>query len=240
MRRAGGRLKRHLDCASPTQCLARKFPLRRVSSWLSSNPCTRNPRALYHPPNSGVTAKLDGYRCLAAKQSSSVVLWSRRGNDFTTRFSDIARACDKLPPDTLIDGEVAAVDENGRLSFNALQQARARTHKQFYAFDILTWRDRSILRLPLETRREALSKVEYPVILSNPFDAKPADLIRAAKELELEGYIAKRKGHFMSPVGVAALGSSTRLIARKNLLLADTRRETHSILLSSVTTTAVS
>ena len=40
---------------------------------------------------------------------------------------------------------------------------------------------------------EALAKVEYPVLLATPFDAKPADLIRAAKELELEGLIAKRK-----------------------------------------------
>ena len=53
-------------------------------------------------------AKLDGYRCLAAKHSNELALWSRRGNGFTTRFRDIARACEKLPPDTLIDGEVVA------------------------------------------------------------------------------------------------------------------------------------
>jgi len=51
-------------------------------------------------------AKLDGYRCLAANRSGSVVLWSLRGTGFTMRFSQIARACQKLPPDTLIDGEV--------------------------------------------------------------------------------------------------------------------------------------
>src|SRR5678815_4833340 len=62
-------------------------------------------------------AKLDGYRCLAAKHSGGVVLWSRRGNRFTTRFPAIARACAKLPADTLIDGEVVAVDDNGRASF---------------------------------------------------------------------------------------------------------------------------
>ena len=142
-------------------------------------------------------AKLDGYRCLAAKHSNPVVLWSRRGNGFTTRFRDIARACAKLPTDTLIDGEVVAIDENGKISFNALQHSRSRTHIQFYAFDLLVYRSRSILRLPLETRREllteALAKVEYPVLQSQNFDAKPADLIRAAKELELEGIIAKRK-----------------------------------------------
>jgi DNA ligase D-like protein (predicted ligase) len=148
-------------------------------------------------------AKLDGYRCLAAKHSGGVVLWSRLGNDFTTRFPDIARACAKLPPDTLIDGEMVAVDENGRISFNALQHRRAGTQSQFYAFDILSHRGRSVVRLPLEARRkllaEALAKVEYPVLRSTPFAAKPADLIRAAKELELEGYIAKRKGSIYEP-----------------------------------------
>ena len=49
-------------------------------------------------------AKLDGYRCLAAKRGSGVVLWSRNGNGFTDRFPQIARACEKLPPDTLVDG----------------------------------------------------------------------------------------------------------------------------------------
>jgi ATP-dependent DNA ligase len=77
-------------------------------------------------------AKLDGYRCLAAKRSSGVVLWSRRGNGFTTRFPEIARACEKLPPDTLIDGEVIAIDGDGCVSFNALQHNRSKAHLQFY------------------------------------------------------------------------------------------------------------
>ena len=157
-------------------------------------------------PNGGgwtYEAKFDGYRCLAAKRTTDVVLWSRRGNLFTTRFAEIARACDKLPPDTLIDGEVVAIDENGRASFNALQHKRSKAHLQFYAFDVLVHRGRNVLRLPLEARREllaeALAKVEYPVLCSTPFDAKPADLIRAAKELELEGIIAKRKGSCYEP-----------------------------------------
>jgi ATP-dependent DNA ligase len=148
-------------------------------------------------------AKLDGYRCLAAKRYGRVVLWSRRGNGFTTRFQEIASACAKLPPDTLIDGEVVAIDENGKISFNALQHSRSRTHVQFYAFDLLVYRCRNSLRLPLETRREllteAVAKVEYPVVQSQNFDAKPTDLIRAAKELDLEGIIAKRKDSVYEP-----------------------------------------
>jgi ATP-dependent DNA ligase len=62
-----------------------------------------------------------------------VTLWSRRGNLFTSRFPEIARACEKLPPETLIDGEVVAIDESGRVSFNALQHSGKRAHLHFYA-----------------------------------------------------------------------------------------------------------
>jgi len=149
-------------------------------------------------------AKLDGYRCLAAKRSvDGVVVWSRRGNSFTARFPEIARACEKLPPDTLIDGEVIAIDESGRASFNALQHRGRNAHLQFYSFDVLIHRGRNVLRLPLEERREllaeALSKVQYPVLPSVAFEVKPAELVRAAKELALEGIIAKRKGSIYEP-----------------------------------------
>ena len=148
--------------------------------------------------------KFDGYRCLAAKRNSGgVVLWSRRGNSFTDRFPEIARACDKLPPNTFIDGEVIVVDDNGHSNFNALQQSRPRGHVQLYAFDVLVHRGRSVIRLPIEERRQlltdALRKVEYPVILSTPFDVKPAEILRAAGELEFEGVVAKRKGSLYEP-----------------------------------------
>jgi len=85
---------------------------------------------------SGAEAKLDGYRCLAAERDGRVVLWSRRANGFTIRFDDIASACTKLPPYTLIDGEAVAINENGQISFNALQHSRATSHVQFHAFDV--------------------------------------------------------------------------------------------------------
>jgi ATP-dependent DNA ligase len=148
-------------------------------------------------PDSGAwsyEAKLDGHRCLAAKRGSGTVLWSRNGNGFTDRFPQIARACEKLPADTLIDGEVIVLDDNGRCRVNALQRSRPTGHLQFYAFDILMHRGRNVLRLRIKRRRklltEALHNVEYPVIESMPFNAKPAELIRAAKELGLEGVIA--------------------------------------------------
>jgi bifunctional non-homologous end joining protein LigD len=50
--------------------------------------------------------KFDGYRCLAGRDGKSVILWSRRGNLFTTQFPHIAKACERLPPNTLLDGEI--------------------------------------------------------------------------------------------------------------------------------------
>jgi bifunctional non-homologous end joining protein LigD len=69
--------------------------------------------------------KRDGYRCLAGRQKGSTTLWSRRGNLFTSQFPEIAAACKSLPADTLIDGEIVAVDSNGKISFNLLQHHRS-------------------------------------------------------------------------------------------------------------------
>jgi ATP-dependent DNA ligase len=59
--------------------------------------------------------KFDGYRCLAGRDKSGITLWSRRGNDFTSQFPHIARACERLPAGTLLDGEIIALDKNGRI-----------------------------------------------------------------------------------------------------------------------------
>ena len=59
--------------------------------------------------------KFDGYRCLASRDSDGVRLWSRRGNLFTKDFPEIARACEKLPADTIVDAEVVALIQNGRI-----------------------------------------------------------------------------------------------------------------------------
>jgi ATP-dependent DNA ligase len=69
--------------------------------------------------------KFDGCRCLAGRDSTRVTLWSRWGNLFTNQFPQIARACKRLPPGTLVDGEIVALDENGRVSFNLLQHHRS-------------------------------------------------------------------------------------------------------------------
>src|SRR5436853_7782744 len=71
--------------------------------------------------------KLDGYRCLAGRASRGLTLWSRRANLFTSQFPTIPRPFQPLAPDTLVDGDVVALDVAGRVSFNLLQHHRPKT-----------------------------------------------------------------------------------------------------------------
>jgi ATP-dependent DNA ligase len=131
-------------------------------------------------------------------------LWSRRGNDFTAQFPNIVNACEQLSPRTLLDGEIVAIDENGRISFNLLQHHRSKTQALlFYAFDVLIHRGINLANEPLSKRREVLSDLIKPltrkasaIALSENIDATPAELIQVVKEFGFEGVIAKRKDSF--------------------------------------------
>src|SRR6266849_6768629 len=65
--------------------------------------------------------KLCGYRALAIKTAAKVQLRSRNDNDFSVRYPAIVKALANLPDESVIDGEVVALDESGRASFNILQ-----------------------------------------------------------------------------------------------------------------------
>jgi bifunctional non-homologous end joining protein LigD len=143
--------------------------------------------------------KFDGYRCLAGRDSTGVTLWSRRGNLFTKQFPHIARACERLPPGTLVDGEIVALDESGRISFNLLQHHRSKAQALLlYVFDVLIHRGQSVLKEPLERRREVVSEIftgikAAPIALSETVDASATELNRVAKEFGFEGIVAKRR-----------------------------------------------
>jgi len=149
--------------------------------------------------------KFDGYRCIAGRDATKVTLWSRKENLFTEQFPHIARACEQLPADTLLDGEIVALDESGRVSFNLLQHHRSRARALLlYAFDVLIYRGRSLLKTSLETRREVLNEIFRQgkivlISLSETIDATPAELIRVAREFGFEGIIAKRKDSIYEP-----------------------------------------
>ncbi|HEU4510749.1 MAG TPA: non-homologous end-joining DNA ligase [Pyrinomonadaceae bacterium] len=142
--------------------------------------------------------KLDGYRTLAMKKRGVVTLFSRRGNIMNGPFPSIARAFSFLPDDTIVDGEVVVLDEDGRPSFNSLQHSRFTPDAlYFYVFDLLAYQGRDLRKLPLLERRSllegyALKRMRDPVRLSAIFDATASEIVAATKRAGLEGVIAKR------------------------------------------------
>ncbi|MGH7804283.1 MAG: non-homologous end-joining DNA ligase [Candidatus Binatia bacterium] len=104
--------------------------------------------------------KFDGYRIGAVIERGAVRLFSRRGNDWTARFRDVAEAVRALGLRRgVIDGEVAAVLADGRTSFQALQnwsRADGRTRLAYFAFDLLRRDARDLSSSPLEERKKEL------------------------------------------------------------------------------------
>jgi ATP-dependent DNA ligase len=72
-------------------------------------------------PEWGYEIKFDGYRALAFKSGGQLSLRSRNDNDFALRYPSIAKALASLPDDTAVDGEIVALHQAGKPSFNALQ-----------------------------------------------------------------------------------------------------------------------
>jgi DNA ligase D-like protein (predicted ligase) len=142
--------------------------------------------------------KLDGYRALAMKKRGRTTLFSRRGNNINGPFPSIASAFSFLPDNTILDGELVVLDDQGKPSFSALQHSRFTPDAlYFYAFDLLAYQEKDLRKLPLAERRillerSALKDMRDPVRLSVVFNVSPNQLIAAAKKTGLEGVIAKR------------------------------------------------
>jgi bifunctional non-homologous end joining protein LigD len=140
--------------------------------------------------------KLDGYRALVVKRGDNVEVFSRRGNRLGQRYRAVAAAFEDLPEDTILDGEIVALDADGRPNFYALQNWKPNKPVFFYAFDILAYRGHELTKLALSERREVLEKatadLQDPVRLSPIFDFPLEDVIRAVREQKLEGILAKR------------------------------------------------
>jgi bifunctional non-homologous end joining protein LigD len=142
--------------------------------------------------------KLDGYRVIAVKKGGAVQLLSRYGNGLTQRFAGIAAALRRASvPDAVLDGEVVALDEQGRPSFQELQNSGStRRPIVYYVFDLLNYGGRDLQGLPLQRRREALQGIAQdfaePVRLAPALDAGLPALLAEIRRRGLEGLVAKR------------------------------------------------
>jgi bifunctional non-homologous end joining protein LigD len=141
--------------------------------------------------------KWDGYRIVARVAGGEAELRTRKDQDYTERFSNVAKELVKAlkTPDCVVDGEVCALDEDGRPSFSAMQQSKPGTPIVYYVFDLLEVDGEPVVELPLSERRERLRKLldgrNRTVQFSEGFDDGHA-LYEAAKQQRLEGIMGKR------------------------------------------------
>ena len=141
---------------------------------------------------------MDGYRALAIKTGGRVKLRSRNDNDFNGRYPSIVNALSAMPDETVIDGEVVALDDSGRPSFNLLQNyGSAGAPLIYYVFDVLIFNGRNVMSEPLVRRREilrheVLAQLGEPIRESPVLDASLRDLMAAVRAQGLEGLVAKR------------------------------------------------
>lgn len=128
-----------------------------------------------------------------------------------------------------------ALDESGRVSFNLLQHHRSKAKALvFYAFDVVIYRGRGVLNVPLYFRREVLRKIfentkAAPIGLSENIETAPTDLIHVTKEFGFKSIVAKRKDSVYESGKRTGAWSNTRLTGGRGLLSSAIRRAIHSM-----------
>lgn len=154
--------------------------------------------ALPEGPEWSYELKLDGYRALIIKDGASIRIRSRNDKDLSQMYPSVVAAGRRLQVEqAVIDGEIVAVDKQGRPSFQALQHRG--THPAhtivFYAFDLLHIDGEDTRALPLEARRANLARVidKSGLLLSRVLPGSVADIVATVRGMQLEGVIAKRK-----------------------------------------------
>jgi bifunctional non-homologous end joining protein LigD len=152
--------------------------------------------------------KFDGFRGLALKRGSDIRLISRNNRDLGQKFPGVLAALRKLPCDQLLlDGELVALDQQGRSSFQLLQRGSGSSTESaglfFYAFDILNLNGRDTTGLPLMKRKALLQTllrghsdcIRYSDVLTGNI----TQLSAIMQKMGLEGLIAKKRNSLYEP-----------------------------------------
>jgi bifunctional non-homologous end joining protein LigD len=154
--------------------------------------------------------KWDGYRAITFLENGSVRLVSRNQNDMTAAYPELRAIPDSVKARTaILDGEIVALDEQGRPSFSLMQQRTGvgeggrrirRTRDDipvvYYVFDLLYLDGYNLMPAPLERRKELLASIVAPgdvIRYSDHYVGNGKALFAAATERELEGIVAKRR-----------------------------------------------
>lgn len=142
--------------------------------------------------------KWDGYRVQAVVRDGKVRIWTRNLNDAETYFPRLLSPPSWIDArEAVVDGEVVAIDEEGRPDFSLLQTRLGEKGAPgliYQAFDLLYLDGRSLVDVALEDRKRLLKSVLRPhprVRYAAHVDGEGVAFFEAAKGLGVEGVVAK-------------------------------------------------
>ncbi|MDE3183423.1 MAG: DNA ligase D [Bacteroidota bacterium] len=142
--------------------------------------------------------KWDGYRAIAEKKKSKILLYSRNGLDFAEKYPVVVAQVKKVKADAVLDGEIVVLNDEGKPDFQFLQHYSENQNRpiQYYVFDLLELNGKDTTSLPLIDRKELLKKIipeNNPAIkYSDHIFEKGKSFFRVSKEKDLEGIMAKK------------------------------------------------
>lgn len=141
--------------------------------------------------------KWDGYRAVADLSKKQPLFYSRNGISFLSKFNSITEDFSQQKHHMILDGEIVAYDENGKPSFQLLQQIGDNPDLAltYQVFDLLWLNGHSTEELPLIQRKEFLKDALIETNLIKFCDHVPEkgiEFFNQMKKMELEGMIAKR------------------------------------------------
>jgi bifunctional non-homologous end joining protein LigD len=144
--------------------------------------------------------KFDGYRALAFRAGSEVSLLSRNRTLFNDNYPRLVDSLKALKAKSfIIDGEIAALDQQGRSSFQLLQSYGVRNGIPlvYYAFDLLSLYGTDLRDRPVIERRKRLARLlktaPENIKFSEELQGTREKLFRIARNFRLEGLVAKRR-----------------------------------------------
>jgi bifunctional non-homologous end joining protein LigD len=154
--------------------------------------------------------KLDGIRSITAMATDATKLVTRRGRDVTGQYPELHMVHELVNQvNAVLDAEIVAFDEDGRNSFEALQQrmnlqnereikrATQKVPVALVAFDLLWLDGNDLTDLPLEERRDLLTTIveeDHRLQLITHVEGSGTAFTETAREHDLEGVVAKRIG----------------------------------------------
>jgi len=177
--------------------------------------------------------KWDGYRALAFIEKDNAQLKSRNGKSFNEKFYPVYEAIQKWEVNAIVDGEIVVVNEKGISDFGSLQNWRSQADGEllFYVFDILWLDGRDLMTLPLSERKAVLQSIvpqESIIKIGYSVETNGTAFFDAARELGLEGIIAKRSDSIYLPGARTKDWLKIKINKRQEVVIAGYTRNTGS------------